>query len=88
MPTPEAIFTFDDGINVQSTQTDILTAELIFEDGVTLTTTFSGDMTLELVGGIGPMGLQGPKGDPGEPIEITDEEIDDILGVDEEEDNA
>ena len=88
MSTPEAIFTFEDGMDVQTAQTDVLTAELTFEDGVKLTTAFSGDMTLELVGGIGPMGLQGPPGPAGEPVEITDEEIDEILGIDEEVDDG
>lgn len=88
MATPEAIITFEDGMDVQTLQTEALAVEIIFEDGVSLETSFSGDMTLEIIGGIGPMGLPGPKGDPGVTAELSDADIDDILGIEEEEQNA
>ena len=79
----EALVTFQDGVSVQTAiEVAPMSAVITFQDGPAVETEIGSDMTIVLTGGIGPMGLQGPKGDPGNPEEITTAEIDEILGVD------
>ena len=85
----EAVITFSDGVTVSDvTEPMPMKVTFYFEDGPAIEDTIGSDMTIVLAGGIGPMGLPGPQGPAGEPVEITQAEIDEILGIDEEEDDG